>query len=180
MEARPRRRAEEEILGGNLVLARASMDLGRGSQPHVQAPFPLPTNPSANHVGPCTLEVVAMAAWELGHAASTPLPIRVCSMCVAPWLAAVATSLARDPWCRPCFAWEGGGAIGEEVFFAPSGLGVLVGIGPKGGCRYNSPLRALPPSEGDAAEGPPRRRAENIMAHATFANPATSTTCKYS
>jgi hypothetical protein len=33
--------------------------------------------------------------------------------------------------------------------------GLLVEIGPEGGRRHNSPLKTLPSSEGDTAEGPP-------------------------
>jgi hypothetical protein len=37
------------------------------------------------------------------------------------------------------------------------------------------PLKALPSSKGDTAEGPPRRRAESSVASATFAKQVTTT-----
>jgi hypothetical protein len=39
-------------------------------------------------------------------------------------------------------------------FFHEVGTKLLVGIGPEGGCRHNSPLKVPPSSEGDTAEGP--------------------------
>jgi hypothetical protein len=42
-------------------------------------------------------------------------------------------------------------------FFHEVGAKLLVGIGPEGGRRHNSPLKALPSSERDTTEGPPQR-----------------------
>jgi hypothetical protein len=60
-------------------------------------------------------------------------------------------------------------------FFHEVGAKQLVEIGAEGVRRHNSPLKALPSSEGDTAEGPPRRRAESFVAFSTFANLATTT-----
>jgi hypothetical protein len=60
-------------------------------------------------------------------------------------------------------------------FFHEVGAKLLVEIRPEGGRRHNNPLKALPSSVGNAAEGPPRRRAESFVTFATFANLSTTT-----
>jgi hypothetical protein len=60
-------------------------------------------------------------------------------------------------------------------FFHEVGAKLLVEIEPEGGRRHNSPLKALPSSEEDSVEGPPRKRAESFVTSATFANLATTT-----